>query len=64
MDDLLKHEYPRGDDGATMAPKLHVTDFWSEELAVDMLEKALEELGDGLKISKLSYRIVTSCHDK
>ncbi|KAI1140809.1 hypothetical protein F5Y05DRAFT_410655 [Hypoxylon sp. FL0543] len=95
MDELLKREYPSGDDGVNVAPKVLVTDFWvgvdnstpmitfhpwswgaeltvaaawndsfySTEIAVDMLRKTLEELGEGLQIGKLSYRIVTSCYD-
>ncbi|KAI0838318.1 hypothetical protein F5Y06DRAFT_55874 [Hypoxylon sp. FL0890] len=37
--------------------------FYSTEIAIDVLEKTIEELGEGLKIGKLTYRIVTSCCD-
>ncbi|KAI0476825.1 hypothetical protein F4859DRAFT_521406 [Xylaria cf. heliscus] len=37
--------------------------FYSKEIVVDALEKIMEELGEGLKMDKVSYRVVTSCHD-
>ncbi|KAI0442181.1 hypothetical protein F4803DRAFT_575765 [Xylaria telfairii] len=37
--------------------------FYSKEIVVDALEKIMEELGEGLKMDKVSYRIVTSCRD-
>ncbi|KAI0862674.1 hypothetical protein F4860DRAFT_523040 [Xylaria cubensis] len=37
--------------------------FYSKEIVVDAFEKIMEELGEGLKMDKMSYRVVTSCHD-
>ncbi|KAI0455415.1 hypothetical protein F5B21DRAFT_503469 [Xylaria acuta] len=37
--------------------------FYSREIVFDALEKIMEELGEGLKMDKVSYRIVTSCRD-
>lgn len=34
--------------------------FYSKEIAVDALEKIMEELGDGLEIDQVSYRMVYS----
>ncbi|GAW22248.1 hypothetical protein ANO14919_117840 [Xylariales sp. No.14919] len=37
--------------------------FYSNEIAVDALEKIMKELGEGLKMSQVSYRVVTACCD-
>ncbi|KAJ2965970.1 hypothetical protein NUW58_g10785 [Xylaria curta] len=34
--------------------------FYNKEIVVDALQKIMEELGDGLKMEKVSYRIVSS----
>ncbi|KAI0542228.1 hypothetical protein GGR58DRAFT_453181 [Xylaria digitata] len=37
--------------------------FYSNEVAVDALEKIMTELGEGLKMGSVSYRVVTACRD-
>ncbi|KAI0408571.1 hypothetical protein F4802DRAFT_593987 [Xylaria palmicola] len=38
--------------------------FYSREIAVGALDKIMEELGEGLGMEKVSYRIVSSCYDE
>ncbi|KAI0118753.1 hypothetical protein GGR51DRAFT_131414 [Nemania sp. FL0031] len=37
--------------------------FYSKEIAVGALENIMKELGEGLKMDKVSYRVVSACCD-
>ncbi|KAI3333403.1 hypothetical protein F4824DRAFT_513313 [Ustulina deusta] len=55
------HPWSWGDE-LTLSAAWNET-FYSREIAVDALEKIMEELGEGLKMEPVSYRVVTACCD-